>query len=478
MIFYCLYMTYYLLNLPMKKTCLLFFVFITGTANLFAQGAKNNASKCFDNLKPAGMTAAKTTTATGERLIALVAHSHNGNSFYINDSSTYSYSGTRGRAYSNVQPGYSAVYYKFDESHYYVYDTLTGLYTNNIKYSQTFNSSDNITTKLTQNWAGTWENNMITRLFYDTNNNVILDRTESWNTGTAAWDSLDKTFYTYDASNNVVTRTYEYWDGVSWVNASSNLYTYNSSNQLTSNTYELWNSWSGIWDSTDKYVYRYDAMLNLEFILSGNFATGSWIATSRDSNVYDGMNNQIATYGQSWNATTGAWDNTARTLYSGFVAHQPQIVSNANIDTASASFINTYQILNAYDTANMITDQSSKEWRSATSAWESTFGDFAGHWYYEAYATGVTNVTSNADVAIITYPNPSGGQFSVQTATLSKSYSIVVCDILGKIIANLPLKSAGVTSVDLGNITSGLYTYKIVSATGELSGRGKLIVQK
>jgi len=80
--------------------------------------------------------------------------------------------------------------------------------------------------------------------------------------------------------------------------------------------------------------------------------------------------------------------------------------------------------------------------------------------------------------SISVYPNPSNGQFTIQSSVVNGQSSVEVYNVIGEqvysqsSIVHFPL------SIDLSSQASGVYLYRVVSDNGNLLGQGKLIIQK
>jgi len=90
---------------------------------------------------------------------------------------------------------------------------------------------------------------------------------------------------------------------------------------------------------------------------------------------------------------------------------------------------------------------------------------------------GINELTyKNVNVKV--YPNPSNGQFTIQTSITSGQSSIEIYNILGEKVYSQFSTFNSPLSINLSAQPSGVYLYRIVSETGELIGQGKLIIQK
>ena len=96
---------------------------------------------------------------------------------------------------------------------------------NEFKYSNTFNSSNNLVEYLEQYWVGSdWQNKWQYIYTYDTNNNQIESLGRLWSDSIWLnyWDDL----FTYNEYNNLTEIQKLEWDGLTWINYGKRLLAY------------------------------------------------------------------------------------------------------------------------------------------------------------------------------------------------------------------------------------------------------------
>jgi uncharacterized repeat protein (TIGR03803 family) len=99
-------------------------------------------------------------------------------------------------------------------------------------------------------------------------------------------------------------------------------------------------------------------------------------------------------------------------------------------------------------------------------------------------ALGVYNLSSTPN-SINLYPNPSDGQFTIQSSAVNgnpDSYreSVEVYNVLGEQVYSnsyQPLANSQ-QRIDLSSEPNGIYLYRVIGESGELLGEGKLVIQK
>jgi PKD repeat protein len=91
--------------------------------------------------------------------------------------------------------------------------------------------------------------------------------------------------------------------------------------------------------------------------------------------------------------------------------------------------------------------------------------------------TGIDNYSNPSEFRI--YPNPSNGIFILQTVSehpIANSY-IEVYNALGQQVYRSRINTNS-TEINLNGQSQGVYLYRIITETGELVGKGKLVLQK
>ena len=87
---------------------------------------------------------------------------------------------------------------------------------------------------------------------------------------------------------------------------------------------------------------------------------------------------------------------------------------------------------------------------------------------------------NNSKPEVIVYPNPSKGQFTIQSSVASSKSFVEIYNVLGEKVysGNLPVGGQEDNTIDLRNQPSGVYFYRVLEENGNLLGEAKLVIQK
>lgn len=91
---------------------------------------------------------------------------------------------------------------------------------------------------------------------YDANGNVSVELFLNWNPMTSTWRNQNRTTYTYNSSNDVTTSITESYNNSAWVNSSKSEFTYNSFRQPLVQTEYSWNT--GQWQARSQNRNYYE----------------------------------------------------------------------------------------------------------------------------------------------------------------------------------------------------------------------------
>ncbi len=99
------------------------------------------------------------------------------------------------------------------------------------------------------------------------------------------------------------------------------------------------------------------------------------------------------------------------------------------------------------------------------------------------FGYGIDNITTSINKlsqgSIKVYPNPSNGQFTIQSSVVSGQSAVEIYNVLGEKVYSFsyPLNTNHY-SLDLCSKPAGVYFYRVLNNDGSVMGEGKLVIQK
>ena len=100
-------------------------------------------------------------------------------------------------------------------------------------------------------------------------------------------------------------------------------------------------------------------------------------------------------------------------------------------------------------------------------------------YYKSEFPTGITNENTYVDENVKVYPNPVRDEAFIKITSVPdiSDAEFQVFDIVGNLVADVKGISDVVFQVNLGNLASGAYTYRLLNG-GSFTGTGKIVVQR
>lgn len=90
-------------------------------------------------------------------------------------------------------------------------------------------------------------------------------------------------------------------------------------------------------------------------------------------------------------------------------------------------------------------------------------------------ATGINDISSKIEVSI--FPNPATDQLNITADLNLEGHQVVITDMNGKLVRIRPLTN-GVNSIELSDVASGNYIYRIADKTGRFIKQDRFTVAK
>jgi hypothetical protein len=350
-----------------------------------------------------------------------------------------------------------------------------------------YNENNKITEWLMlDNFGLGWENSLKNNLFYDNQNNLIIEINFGWYIND--WDSLYRNNYSYE--NGMLSQSvFQNYNNNFWENSSRDNYVYDTNQNLSNTLTEIWinNNWQNKWLRTNYYslqnkrdsilfqtwvnndwqndkktvFYYSENQIDLDSLVASSWNGSSWINTYKRELVNDANHNQIEQIDKEWNA--GSWLNSIRRF---FIYNEFNFIEYAYCEIwYNNQWMNGdgdifFQYPNGF-TIGLITNNVS------------------------AYYSNIVSIDENENIGISdfslsqNYPNPFNPSTIIEYKIPQSSLvEIKVYDVLGKEITTLvdEFKTEGIYEAQFttNNLPSGVYIYRMNA--GNFSETKKMIL--
>jgi hypothetical protein len=460
----------YISRRSLKTSYFMIKTFLTLSAALLcAQGAvmaqSQNHSEKYNSMRQAmgnPLTAGK-TTATDSRLIAGTTSSKLGGTLKLVDSS---------HAYYSPGFGYDHVLdeWKYDNSKSWDFDGSN--FNESYRITNTFNAKAQVT-------MGRYE-------MYDGSN----------------WVDEEFTSYTYDAAGNEATNLDAYYNGSNW-DSSRNTFTYNPANQVTLQVSERYNTGSMQWENDIRTTTTYNGSGQVLSYTIENWNGSQWQNSYRTTNTYVAGRLTVS-LSETWNST---WENSGQTLYTYNTAGQVTVLENlywnSTLWTPSRRSTNAYnttgdvssiteemyipvgaggyenqrRTLMSYNSYHQETVETEESWNAGTNQFEMQNFDGEMRYYYEEYTNSVKDNKATAS-SLNVYPNPAKGSLKLRTSFAdATAASVLLLDMSGRMVQQLqlPVAKQHNASLDVSALAPGTYILNM-NAGGKVSTQ-KVVVE-
>ncbi len=403
--------------------------------------------------------------AQSSRLTAAANWTHNGAEFKRNDSTAYNYMSTsRGGDLNKLL--------KFDDATNWSY-VMGDTQNNNLRWVQEFDASNNLVTKVSQEWDP---------LF------------------TFSWVNKFKYIYSYNSANKKTSMVTQHWDGTSaWLTDSKNVYTYNAAGQLSYDQFQLWDG-IAVYTPSSQVTYYYDAagnkinetantflattpptpvyttQVNYTFSASNKMLTSTsstwngvgWDNTEMTTNTYDSTGNRTTQLHQTFDGT--AFVNDMLHIYSSFSGGNAHAETAQTWDTTgSGSWADKYKYAYTYNSFGQLTS-ATRQSNDISVGWTYTFGDTKSNYYYGSYVSSVKSISSVGGTANL-YPVPAQGMINIDmTWNQAQAATVTIADMQGRVVRSINVPSAvnQHTVVCVGDFANGIYLVKINGTDGQI----------
>jgi hypothetical protein len=452
----------------MKKGILFFAGLLLSSSVTFAQSSnsvvpqlqqKINAVKGvhFKDVHGHGSTASK-TTSIASRVKTITVNTFDGAIFNPSTSVSFNFSGENGGDLQSSSP------IRYDLCVETSYDLPTSTWINSSKALQTFDSYNNIDSKLEQSWnASTWDNSMKNIFTYDANHNILTETVLNWNTASNVWTNYHKYINTWDPNNNLSIKVAQNWNSSSntWQHDYRYVYTYDANNNLLSSLYQTWNSATNTWDNSSRILFTYDANNNVILSVYQGWTSG-WYNSSQVIYMYNVAGENTQQTMQVWNNSTSLWENFSKNLLTYDANHNATVFITQNWNNGGSFYSNVERTRYNYNAYNQFTSMETDHWNGGM--WESIPNiDEQYSVTYETFTTtAVSDVKNHSSLNI--YPSPAASNITLDLSFESKQpFTVSIFSAQGAVIRQW--EEAATTSyhqtIGVSELTSGVYYIKV-----------------
>ncbi|WP_298419706.1 T9SS type A sorting domain-containing protein [uncultured Kordia sp.] len=335
----------------------------------------------------------------------------------------------------------------------------TGNWVNFYQFNKNYNTLNNITESIQQNWSSdAWSNSARDTYMYNAQNNEIVFlyaiRVND------IWRSQRRETKIYDG-NNVVSKTLEELDGSSLVPEDRFLYEYAiGSDRLTQEIEQIYFADVDFWLNVEKKEYNYTSFGALQKVESFGF-NGS----QNDFND-NGTEQTLYTYNALQQLTertrqlriSGTYRNFERFVYAYTLGNQTELIIQEWV-TADDVWRNKFRQLRTFDVDNNEIELIYQAWNSDINDWRNlsrTISFWSAAEAFDASTLSINSIGKNS-YSVVVYPNPTANYININTNTSTPVHSVTLYNLQGKQI----LKTVGKTKIDIGHLAAGMYLVKI-----------------
>ncbi len=294
-----------------------------------------------------------------------------------------------------------------------------------------------------------WKFKSVDKYTYNLNNDPITKQSLVWNDKNELFEAkyLDEINYVNDRLSRTVRHLWlGHWKPIVQLN-----YDYGTDGFLDQMRLLTWSSFTSSWEVKRKNVldYNYKGTLieNQAYITVG----GNWMGTSKFNKEYDSVGNHDCLTLYDWNAAAQVWTNKRKST------------SSFDLSTSISELITPFDI---GEDRHKKTVDSSQVWSSFLNDWSTTERKF----YYYSFESLVTtdNQEPKSTKKGQVYPNPVHDVLNFDYSFTSETTTVFFYQTDGKLAYTTTLRN---NRVNLSDLTSGIYIYRIIDGQHQYSGR-------
>jgi len=207
---------------------------------------------------------------------------------------------------------------RLDSINGWQYDSAAGTYNYSDKRIAYYDAQNNNTQYLSNTYNGsTFITQDMVEYIYDANNNLISETSYFYDgIGTYHLTPDYKTNYTYNSSNQITEIVYQNYDATTagFINDNRDIFVYNSSSDTkpSSISDDVWDSSTNDWQPNERFEITYNASGQFTTVLIRAYNSGAFVDDGRVTRTYDSNNRLTLELWERMNSTTGQWENSGK----------------------------------------------------------------------------------------------------------------------------------------------------------------------
>lgn len=333
--------------------------------------------------------------------------------------------------------------YKADERRIYSWNNLASDWVQNFTEQYTYANGGNKETK-TQRFSASGmrltHQNLKT---YNSNNDIISDVRQFWNSASMQWINTGQTLFTYDGSNNLIEELVQSYNTYTklYENDYRTLYEYSDSDVI-----KITHQIAGVagWVNEDKLDITYTSGLPTEIINSvWNTGTKMWDIDERDTATYSsGLRELIV---EEYNGSTYDLFERYLTYYTISLEKEDEFIRQT---WNGSSYVNSDRELSEYDSNENKTKYTWYSWFGG--AWKPYFKEEKD---FSVAAPLSTESFGNGSFKV--FPNPASNVVNISSKIAIDKMELY--NVLGKKV----MQSTNTKVLNVESLNAGIYVLKI-----------------
>ena len=329
-----------------------------------------------------------------------------------------------------------------------------------------------------------WSPNNRDTFIYNSNNKLIEERWEMWDSGINNWGATtSKNVYTYNAANKlIVDEFYQIdWSTNTLIPNSKTTYSYNSVNQPTLELHQDWESATSTYTNNSKMLYKYNSsgQLNSVYMFSYDAASNSWDTMARVINIswYKWLSSDLDLWDYNllssyeWQLRMG--NGIYLPVFKVQITYDPlddAVLSEDYFSWSSGNWVKEngstqYNYTRNTSLNNMITESIQKGWFKHLNSYRN---EYKISYRNPQFMTSIKNYDNSIDGYII-YPNPSSDQLyiSISNLPMNEEINVKIINLQGQEL--VLQKVTNNQSINVSDLSNGIYILNIETSNGKMA---------